>query len=79
MHYSAGARIIDIDFERQHRERRSVKGSKGVKFGSVSTACCVVMADSDGRLYERFVALDKNDPRKKQVSDKVWKPQRGDQ
>jgi hypothetical protein len=74
--YSAGAKIVDIDFDRTHREWKKGIGRDGVRFGSATKACCVVMVDADGRLYERFVVTDKRDPRKKIVSDRTYKPPR---
>lgn len=74
--YQADAAVVDIDFNRTFRERKKGKGRGGVKFGQPTTACCVVMADSAGRLHERFVPMEKRDPRKKIVADKVWKPAR---
>ena len=74
--YSAGAKIVDIDFNRTYRERKKGKGRGGWRFGAASKACCVVMVGADGRLHERFVATDKTDPRKKTVGDRVWKPRR---
>lgn len=74
--YEADAAVVDIDFNRTFRERKKGKGRGGVKFGQATTACCVVMADSAGRLHERFVAMDKLNPRKKIVAERVWKPAR---
>jgi hypothetical protein len=72
--YSARAKIVDIDFNRTYRERKKGKGRDGVRFADASKACCIVMYGADGRLYERFVATDKKDPRKKTINDRTWKP-----
>jgi hypothetical protein len=74
--FEADGAIVDIDFQRPFRERKKGAGKGGVKFGSASPACCVVFADSNGRLYERFVPTEKNHPDKLAAVGKsdLWKP-----
>jgi len=65
--YSVDAEVVDIDFERRFRERRRGKGRDGVKFASIKKVCSVVLIDSSGRLFERFVPIDKDDPTRRQI------------
>lgn len=76
--FAAGAAIVDIDFVRAFRERKKGSSRAGVKFGPMSTACCVVLADAEGRLYERFVQTDKRHPNKREIHKRVWSPPRKD-
>ncbi len=73
--FTADASVLDIDFARTHRERKQ-SGRVGVKFNPRSTACCVVLTDSSGRLYERFVPTDRAHPDKRTVGNRVWKQPR---
>ncbi len=74
--FEADGVIVDIDFQRNFRERKKGAGKGGVKFGPATTACCVVYADSNGRLYERFVPNEKSHPDKLAAAGKsdAWKP-----
>ena len=72
--FLADATIVDIDFARAFRERKAGTTPKGVKFGQPSPSCSVVFVDSQGRLHERFVSLDKVHPEKREMTSRVWIP-----
>ncbi len=70
--FTADATVVDIDFERPIRERKQGATPKGVRFADKPSATTsVVFMDSQGRLHERFVAVDKMDPAKRMT---VWTP-----
>jgi len=74
--FDAGVRVVDIDFDRSHRQRDAIRGG-GVKFAtSVATDCAVTVVDEQGRLFERFVSLDKDSPERREVAKAVWKKKR---
>ncbi len=72
--FEADATVVDIDFERTYRERRKGSSRTGVKFGPPTSACCVTLVDSQGRLVERFVPTDKGHPEKRAIG--LWKPRK---
>ena len=72
--YSANATVLDIDFQRPYRARKSGTTREGVRFDDSEPGCAVVMVDADGRLFERFVGTDKADPRMRAVRGRVWNP-----
>lgn len=73
--FSAGATVLDIDFNRAYRERKRGSASRtGVRFGGPTTACSVVFLDDSGRLHERFVATDKASPDKRTAQGRLWAP-----
>jgi hypothetical protein len=72
--FVADATIVDIDFDRAFRERKAGTTPKGVKFGQPSPSCSVVFVDSQGRLHERLVSLDKVHPEKREMTSRVWIP-----
>ena len=72
--FSAGATILDTDFNRTYRERRKGTSKTGVRFGPPRTECSVVLVDSAGVLHERFVPTDKNHPGKRAAASRVWRP-----
>lgn len=74
--FSADASVLDIDFDRDHRERKRGKTRSGVKFNPASKNCCAVFVDSEGRLQERFVVVDKGHPDKRAIP--VYSPPRRD-
>jgi len=74
--FGADATVLDIDFDRTYRERRQGNSRAGVKFGPLTSACCVTLADSQGRLTERFVATDKGHPDRRTIN--VWSGPRKD-
>jgi hypothetical protein len=72
--FAVDATVVDIDFDRVYRERKRGSGRSGVRFGPQTSACSVVFADSAGRLYERFVPTDKDNPAKRAAADREWSP-----
>jgi len=72
--FEADATVLDIDFDR--RDRRRIQGGKGVKFGQLADSSAVVFVDSSGRVFERLVELDKDDPDRATVKKRVWKAPR---
>lgn len=74
--FDAGLSVVDIGFDRPYRERKKGTTREGVKFGSATAACSIVFADADGRLYERYVTIDKGHPAKRQYAARVWKEPR---
>lgn len=70
--YDVNAEVVDIDYERRFRERRRGKGRDGVKFAAAKKVCSVVLMDRAGRLFERFIPIDKDDPTRRQI--KPYKP-----
>jgi len=70
--FLADATIVDIDFDRAFRERKAGTTPKGVKFGTPSPSCSVVFVDSQGRLHERLVSLDKGHPEKREMTSRLW-------
>lgn len=75
--FEAGSTLLDLDFERSYRERKSGSSRSGVRFGSRATACCVVFTDASGRLHERFVATEKANPGKREAGARVAKAPSG--
>lgn len=73
--FGTDATIIDIDYDRLFRQRGK-SGSEGVKFDRVSSTTAVTFVDAAGRLHERLVDLDRDDPGRKDVSERVWVPPR---
>ena len=74
--FATDSSVLDIDFDRDHRERKRGKTRSGVKFNPASESCCAVFVDSEGRLQERFVAVDKGHPHKRGI--RVYSPPRKD-
>lgn len=72
--FIADATILDIDFGRAFRERRAGSTSKGVRFDSPKPTTSTVYIDSQGRLHERFVALDKVHPDRRDMINRLWQP-----
>lgn len=73
--FSAGAVLLDIDFNRAYRDRKKGGASRtGVRFGGPTTACSVVFLDDSGKLHERFVATDKASPDKRTAQGRLWAP-----
>jgi hypothetical protein len=72
--FSADMTLLDIDFAKSHRERKSGTGAAGVKFGQATTTTSAVFVDSGGRLMERVVSVDKAHPAKREAAAKVWVP-----
>lgn len=72
--FLADATLVDIDFDRAIRERRAGTTSKGVKFGALLSSSSVVFVDSQGRLHERLVSLDKVHPEKREMESRKYNP-----
>lgn len=72
--FLADATIVDIDFDRALRERKAGTTPKGVKFGAPSPSGSVVFVDSQGRLHERLVSLDKVHPEKREMELRKYNP-----
>lgn len=72
--FSSDMTLLDIDFAKSHRERKSGTGAAGAKFGQATTTTSAVFVDSGGRLMERVVSVDKAHPAKREASAKVWVP-----
>ena len=68
--------VVDIDFDRPLRERTGGPRAPGASFSRTKLGCAVVFMDPQGNLHERFVALDKADPRRREAAGKVWTPPR---
>jgi len=73
VNFDTGMVLLDLDFGRTYRDRRD-RGGGGVRFAPPANDTAVVLVDALGNLHERWVALDKTHPEKKQVADRVWKP-----
>jgi len=74
--FQADAVVVDVDLDRPIRERRSGSSASGVKFGPLVPSTAAVLVDSEGRLSERWVPVDKNHPGKKEAGQKIWSPTR---
>ncbi len=67
--------LLDIDFSRPMRERKSGNTATGVKFATQPTsATAAVFVDGLGGLHERVVAIDKENPLKKEIAKVLWSP-----
>ena len=65
--------LLDIEFSRPLRERKSGSTATGVKFATQPTpATAAVFVDGKGRLHERIVAVDKENPLKRKIE--IWAP-----
>ncbi len=65
--------LLDIEFSRPLRERKSGSGKEGVKFAAQPTPeTAAVFVDSKGRLHERVVVVDKENTQKRKIE--VWSP-----
>jgi len=74
--FTADAVVIDVDLDRPVRERKAGTTPKGVRFGAPASATAAVLMDSQGRLTERFVLVDKNHPSKKEATGRLWTPKK---
>ncbi len=72
--FVADATIVDIDFDRAFRERKAGTTPKGVKFAPLSPSVSAVFVDSQGRLHERLVSLDKVHPEKREMESRKFAP-----
>ena len=72
--FSADATVLDIDFQRAHRERKAGTTRDGVRFDDPKPGCAVVLMDASGRLFERIVETDRVDPRKRAAGSRRWSP-----
>lgn len=71
--FSEDLTLLDIDFSRSLRERKSGSAATGVKFApQPTTSAAAVFVDGSGRLHERVVAIDKENPLKKKIV--LWNP-----
>jgi len=71
--FDPGFTVVDIDFERPYRERRA--RASGVTFPEASAiSCAAVFADSNGAIHERFVLSDNDNPIKKDLALRLFKP-----
>lgn len=66
--------LLDVDFDRTHREKRKGGGKAGVKMGPVERSTSVAYMDANGELQERWVTIDKGHPGKRSVAERLWKP-----
>lgn len=67
--------LLDIEFSRPLRERKSGTTREGVRFASqAEPTTAAVFVDKQGRLRERVVTVDKEDPTKKSI--KIYTPTR---
>jgi hypothetical protein len=71
--FEAMAVVGNLEIERDFRERKVV-GKSGVRL-QPDKAACVLLIHDDGALEERFASLDKNDPAKKKITERVYKAQ----
>ncbi|MHC5110004.1 MAG: hypothetical protein ACYTHJ_09010 [Planctomycetota bacterium] len=74
--FETGMLVVDIDHNREHRARKRA-GRGAVAFEDPSPQCSVVLLGPDGRLQERFVSTDKNDPGKSINGSRVFKKRVG--
>lgn len=73
--FDANATVVDIDFSRNYRDRKSGgRTRKGVKFGSPSRETAIVFVDAAGELYERLIPIEKGHPAKKSAKAREFKP-----
>ena len=72
--FAAGATVVDIDFDRERRERRKERG--GIRIMAPERTTAVVFVDADGGLHERFEVQDRRHPRRSAAKSRVWKPRR---
>jgi hypothetical protein len=72
VHFDPGMTVVDIDFKRSTRDRKTKGGGVAIANSPVPT-CSVVLADASGNLIERFVLTDKADPGKKTLAGVVYK------
>ncbi len=72
--FEADAMLMDLDFARPFRDRKSGLTASGVKFGSPENTTAAVFVDSQGRPFERIVPLDKAHPDKRSII--VFTPRR---
>jgi hypothetical protein len=72
--FAADATVVDIDFDRPLRERKQGTTPKGVRFAAPAASTSVVFMDSQGRLEERFMLLDKVNPQKREAESRKWTP-----
>lgn len=70
--FVADAVVLDVDFKYSQRDRK--RSGRGVKYDRVTEATIVILADSEGNVFERVVEVDKNDPERKTVKARVWEP-----
>ncbi len=74
--FSAAAAVLDVDFSRLHRERRKGSSAEGIRFAGTREETAVVLLDQEGRLTERIVRRDKDNPGKRALVDKSFKGKR---
>lgn len=75
INFDASATVVDIDFNRNYRDRKSgVRTRKGVKFGSPGSETAVVFVDAAGELHERLIPIEKGHPAKKSAKAREFKP-----
>lgn len=73
--FDTNATVIDIDFNRSFRDRKTGgKNRKGVKFGQSATATALIYVDQFGEIHERIIPLEKGHPSKKTAKSREWKP-----
>jgi len=72
--FEADAVVLDVDFLRNHRERKAGNSPRGVRFAPPSATTAAVFLDSSGALEERVWAVDKDHPTKKSIE--LYKPPR---
>lgn len=70
--FDVGETVVDVDLDRPIRERRAGAAAGGVKFGPAAPSTAAVLVDSQGKLTERWVPVDKNHPKKKETNVLVW-------
>jgi len=70
--FEAGVTVVDIDFDRSYRDRKT-SGSGVTYGGSLTSTCSAVLAGTSGELEERFVPTDKAHPVRKSVAKRVWR------
>ncbi len=72
--FDSHATVIDIDFNRSSRSRKSGRSRSGVKFGKPSQETAVVFVDRSGNLHERTILTEKGHPSKKAAKGRLYQP-----
>lgn len=76
VNYSAGGLVLDLDFDRRVRFRKTNRNNPGVRFDKPSADTAVVIMDDSGRVFERVVSVDKQNPDKNLLRRREWSPPR---
>jgi len=73
VNFDTGAVVVDIDYDRSVRARRTSRRDGSIKF-EVADTIALVYADAEGNLHERLLELDRSDNEYKEMKGLVQKP-----